>query len=52
MEIQHLDMTDLWVQDAIRSKKLNLLKVLGIENMADVLTKYENKATMNKALET
>ena len=49
-KIRHLDTTDLWIQDKIRSKKMKLSKVLGTENMADVLTKYVDRATMTAAL--
>ena len=49
-KIRHLDVTDLWIQDKIRSKAIKLVKVLGTENMADVLTKYVDKATLQKAL--
>ena len=49
-KIRHLDTTDLWIQDKIRSKKMTLSKVLGVENMADALTKYVDKNTMVSAL--
>ena len=49
-KIRHLDCTDLWIQDKIRSKKLKLSKVLGTDNMADVLTKYVDKKTMDAAI--
>ena len=49
-KIRHLDCTDLWIQDKIRSKKMKLSKVLGTDNMADVLTKYVDKKTMDAAL--
>ena len=49
-QIKHLDTTDLWIQDKIRSKKMKLSKVLGTENKADVLTKYVDRATMTAAL--
>ena len=49
-KIRHLDVTDLWIQDKIRSKVINLEKVLGADNMADVLTKYVEKNTLEKAL--
>lgn len=48
--IRHLDTTDLWIQDKIRSKKMQLSKVQGTENMADVLTKYVARKTMDAAL--
>ena len=49
-KVRHLDCTDLWVQDKIRSKQILLEKVLGTENVADVLTKYVDKATLDRAL--
>ena len=49
-KIRHLDVADLWIQDKIRTKALGLSKVLGTENMADVLTKYVNRKSMDAAL--
>ena len=49
-KIRHLATTDLWIQDQVRGKKIELLKVLGTENPADVLTKYVNRVSMEKAL--
>ena len=48
--IRHLATTDLWIQDKVRSKSFELVKVLGVDKPADVLTKYVNRETMNKAL--
>ena len=50
-KIRHLATTDLWIQDKVRSRQIELLKVLGSENPADVLTKYVNRQTMQKALD-
>ena len=49
-KIRHLDVTDLWIQDKIRSKEIQVEKVLGQENPADALTKYVEKAILEKAL--
>ena len=49
-KIRHLDVTDLWIQDTIRSKQIKLLKVLGTENVADVFTTYVDRTTLEKAL--
>ena len=49
-KIRHLAMTDLWIQDKVRSKQIELLKVLGADNPADVLTKYVNRQSMDKAM--
>ena len=51
-KIRHLATTDLWIQDKVRSKQIELLKVLGTDNPADVLTKYVNRQAMVKALAT
>ena len=49
-KIRHLDTTDLWVQEKVRSGQVELLKVLGSENPADMMTKYVDKATLGKML--
>ena len=50
-KVRHLDVTDLGIQDKVRSKQILLSKVLGTEHSADVLTKYVDRATMDKALQ-
>ena len=47
-KIRHLDTTDLWIQDQVRSRKILLEKVLGSDSIADVLTKYVDKATLDR----
>ena len=49
-KLRHLDCEDLWIQSKIRSKDVELLKVLGAENPADVLTKYVDARTLQQAL--
>ena len=49
-KIRHLDCTDLWIQDQIRSKNIVLQKILGAENPADSLTKYVDKKVLDMAL--
>ena len=49
-KIRHLDLTDLRIQDKIKSKQIKLLKVLGTDNDADVFTKYVHRTTPEKAL--
>ena len=39
-KLRHLDTHTLWVQQAVRSGRLELKKVLGDENPADLLTKH------------
>ena len=49
-KIRHLDTTDLWIQDVIRSGRITLEKVLGAHNPADILTKYVEKRALEMAL--
>ena len=47
-KVRHLATADLWIQDRLRKKDFNLMKIPGSENPADMLTKHVDKATMNK----
>ena len=49
-KIRHLDTTDLWVQEVVRSGRVELLKVLGSENPADMFTKYVERPILQKML--
>ena len=49
-ENRHLATTDLWIRDQVKGKRIELLKVLGTEKPADVLTKYVHRVSMEKAL--
>ena len=49
-KIRHLDCTDLWIQDKIRSKAILLEKVLGLEHPADIFTTYVDRKTLDMAL--
>ena len=48
--IWHLDITDLWIQDKIRSQIIPVAKVLSTKNMADGLTTYVDKASLASAM--
>ena len=49
-KIRHLDVTDLWCQEKVRTGAVSLHKVLGTENPADIMTKYTDRATLEKML--
>ena len=49
-KIRHLDVTDLWCQEKVRNGAVSLHKVLGSENPADIMTKYTDKAILEKML--
>ena len=39
-KVRHIEMGELWIQDAVRNKVLTVNKVKGEDNPADILTKY------------
>ena len=49
-KIRHLDFTDLWIQEKIRSKSVGLEKDLGTDNPADILTRYVDPSMLTSAL--
>ena len=50
-KIRHLATADLWVQDRVRRGHFKLMKVLGSENPADLLTKHISKDVMMRHME-
>ena len=49
-KIRHLDTTTLWVQRLVTDKRLELRKVLGTTNCADLDTKHLDQADLWKIL--
>ena len=49
-KIRHLAVGDLWVQERLRAGDFELVKMLGSENPADVLTKFTEKPILSKLL--
>ena len=49
-KIRHLATTDLWIQEKVRNGDIDLQKVLGADNPADIFTKYLDKGIMDRAL--
>jgi hypothetical protein len=50
-KLRHLETGCLWLQSAVKAKKLQVRKVLGTENPADLLTKHLASADMWKHIE-
>ena len=48
---RHLAVADLWVQDQIRCGSFTLGKVPGVDNPADILTKYVDRPVLLKHLD-
>ena len=38
--VRHIEVSELWIQDAVRNKVLTVNKVKGDDNPSDILTKY------------
>ena len=49
-KVMHLDTQALWIQDAVRRRRISLEKVLGTENPADLMTKHLDRKSMHKTL--
>ena len=50
-KVRHLDTQSLWIQQRIRNHDLDLYKIAGEENPADLGTKYLNEKKMEKYME-
>ena len=49
-KVRHLDTQALWIQDAVRQRRVHLEKVLGTENPADLMTKHFDQKSIDKNL--
>ena len=49
--VRHLAVGQLWIQEKVRSGEIALLKVLGLENPADLLTKHLARDTIDQHLQ-
>ena len=48
--IRHVEVKQLWLQQVVAAGRVKLIKVLGTDNPADALTKYHNRATLQRLL--
>jgi hypothetical protein len=51
-KIRHLDVTDLWIQQKVRSGAVDLVKVAGDVNPADMMTKYVARELLERHMAT
>ena len=49
-KVRHIDVQELWVQDAARRGQITVKAVEGINNQADILTKFVDKSGLDKHL--
>ena len=45
-KVRHLDVTDLWIQDKIRAKAVDLVEIKGEHNPADIFTKCVDRSIL------
>ena len=50
-KLRHLDTQSLWIQDAVRQRRVMIEKVKGTENPADLMTKHLDGPAMNDMLQ-
>ena len=50
-KLRHVEVGHLWIQQAVRTKRIAVEKVLGAENVADLMTKYLDNKTIAKHME-
>ena len=51
-KIRHLATADLWIQDRIKKGEFELLRVPGVSNPADILTKHVDRTILDKHIGT
>ena len=49
-KVRNLDAQSLWIQDAVRERRVHLEKVLGTENPADMFTKHVDSTLKQKMM--
>jgi hypothetical protein len=50
-KLRHVEVGHLWIQQAVRTKRITVKKVLGTENVADLMTKYLDSKCIDKHME-
>ena len=51
-KMRHVEVGHLWIQDAVKTGRIKVRKVLGTENIADIFTKYLDQQTIRKHMLT
>ena len=49
-KLRHINISCLWIQEVQGSKQLELRKVLGTENPADIMTKHLPRLSLDKCM--
>ena len=46
-KLRHVEVSNLWIQNAVKEGRIHVDKVLGSENIADLMTKHLDRTTMD-----
>ena len=46
--VRHFEVSELWIQDAVRNNVLTVNKIKGEDNPADILTKYIEQGNIHQ----
>ena len=46
--VRHVEVSELWIQDAVKNKILTVSKVWGEDNSADILTKHVDQGKLHQ----
>ena len=50
-KVRHIDVSELWVQEVVANGRVDIIKVKGTFNSADICTKYLNQAEIAAVME-
>ena len=50
-KVRHIEVSELWVQEAVKNEQIELVKIKGTFNPADLFTKHVDRATQDKIVE-
>ena len=50
--VRHIEVKQLWLQQVVATGRVRLVKIAGLDNPADAMTKYHNRATLQRLLGT
>ena len=47
-KVRHIEVSQLWIQQEVATGRIKIVKVKGVDNVADILTKHVDNATLSK----
>lgn len=50
-KVRHIEVSELWVQEAVKKERVELVKIKGTFNSADLFTKHVDRSTLDRMVE-